>query len=301
MTLRVGMIAKAILICMTAMVGVAGMSHVSGDAAVAQSSGQRLTSIEVRGAQRIERETIVSYLQLAPGDRLTPSALNGALKRLFSTGLFRDVRITPQAGGVLVVEVSENPVISEISFEGNREIEDEVLQGQIRSRPRGAFTRARAEADALAILDAYRASGRYSARVEPKIIERDGNRVDLVFEINEGDAVGILAINFTGNTEYSDGRLRTVVETSESAWWKVLATSDNYNPDRLELDKELLRRFYFARGYADFEVLSAVAELSPDRDGFIITFAVSEGDRYDVGKVEVYTEIPGSTSRLTKT
>ncbi len=292
MTLRMSQLAKAAFICMAIGAGAVGLVRLASESAVAQST-QRISSIEVQGQQRIETETILSYLQLAPGDEVNPSVVNDALKRLFATGLFRDVRITPRGGGVLLVEVAENPVISEISFEGNREIEDDLLLAQIRSRPRGAFTRARAEADAQTILDIYRASGRFSATVEPKIIEREGNRVDLVFEIAEGDAVGISSINFVGNTEYSDRRLRTVIETSESAWWKILATSDNYNPDRLELDKELLRRFYFARGYADFEVISAVAELSPERDGFFITFTVSEGEQYDVGEVEVYTEIPG--------
>ncbi|MCI4666119.1 MAG: outer membrane protein assembly factor BamA [Neomegalonema sp.] len=292
MTLRRATIAKAILICMAAIVASVGPAMTSGGAAWAQETVERLSKIEVRGAQRVERETIVSYLRLAPGDALTKTAVNDALKRLFATGLFKDVSITPRPGGLLLVDVAENPVISEISFEGNSAIKDKVLQAQIRSRPRGAFTRARAEADALTILDAYRAAGRYSATVEPKIIERKGNRVDLVFEIKEGKTVGILSINFVGNDEYSDRRLRSIVQTSESAWWKVLATSDNYNPDRIEVDKQLLRRFYFARGYADFEVVSAVAELSPDRDGFIITFTVSEGERYDVGDVGVFSRIP---------
>lgn len=263
--------------------------------ALAQA-GQTISRIDISGAQRIERETILSYMQINEGDQVDGAAVNGALKRLFATGLFQDVRITPAAGGVLEVAVVENPIINEISFEGNKAIKDEVLEPQIRSRPRGAFTRARAEADALTILEAYRAAGRYAATVEPKIIERDNNRVDLVFEIFEGEAVGVSAINFVGNTEYSDRRLRGVVETSETAWWKILATSDNYNPDRLEFDKELLRRFYFSRGYADFEVISAVAELNPERSGFFITFTINEGRRYDTGSVEVVSEVPGVTA-----
>lgn len=290
MTLRKSGLAKAALICLALPVGMDALTQAGVDAAYAQS--QRISAIEIQGQQRIETETILSYLQLAPGNEVNSVVLNDALKRLFATGLFRDVRITPQPGGVVLVQVSENPVISQISIEGNQEIDDDILMAQIRSRPRGSFTRARAEADAQTILDVYRASGRYSATVNPVIIERENNRVDLVFEVDEGDAVGVSSINFIGATEYSDYRLRTVIETSESAWWKVLATSDNYNPDRLELDKELLRRFYFARGYADFEVTSVVAELSPERDGFIITFAIHEGEQYDVGEVDVYTQIP---------
>ncbi|MEL6977291.1 MAG: outer membrane protein assembly factor BamA [Pseudomonadota bacterium] len=287
-----GLLAAAALV-----IGGVGAAGLVGGAsvAVAQSAalGQTVTRIDVDGAQRIERETILSYMQIGVGDEADAASINDALKRLFATGLFRDVRITPREGGVLEVVVDENPIINQISFEGNDAVKDEVLEPQIRSRPRGAFTRARAEADAGTILDVYRAAGRYSATVEPKIIERDNNRVDLVFEISEGDAVGVSAINFVGNEEYGDRRLRGVIETAESAWWKVLATSDNYNPDRLEFDKELLRRFYFSRGYADFEVVSAVAELSPERDGFFITFTVSEGPRYDTGEVQLVSMIDG--------
>ena len=280
----------------TALLGAA----VLGNAALAPSPaaaqtilGSQVSRIDVTGAQRIERDTILSYMQIGVGDQVDAGSINAALKRLFATGLFQDVRITPSQGGVLKVAVVENPIINEISFEGNDSIKDEILQPQIRSRSRGAFTRARAEADALTILEIYRASGRFSATVEPKIIERDNNRIDLVFEIAEGEQVGVSAINFVGNNEYSDRRLRGVIQTSESAWWKLLASSDNYNPDRLEFDKELLRRFYFSRGYADFEVVSAVAELSPERDGFFITFTISEGPRYDTGVVELVSMVDG--------
>ena len=260
--------------------------------ALAQS-GSAVRRIDISGTQRIERETILSYMRIDVGDRVDAGVINQAVKRLFATGLFQDVRITPVSGGVLRVAVTENPIINEISFEGNEKIKDETIRPQIRSRSRGAFTRARTEADALAILALYRASGRFSATVEPKIIRRDNNRVDLVFEISEGESVGVNAINFVGNNEYSDRRLRRVVQTSESAWWKFLATSDNYNPDRLEYDKELLRRFYFSRGYADFEVLSATAELSPERGGFFITFTIAEGPQYDTGEVVLVSNVAG--------
>lgn len=257
--------------------------------AAAQAVIQR---IEVSGSQRIERETIISFLQLNPGDEADPAKINDALKRMFATGLFKDIKITQRTDGVLDVAVEENPIINEIAFEGNRAIENDVLQAQIRSRKRTAFTRARAEADAQALLDLYRASGRFSAIVEPKIIEREDNRVDLVFEISEGEEIGVSAINFVGNSEYSDRRLRRVIQTEESAFWKVFAQADNYDPDRLEFDKQLLRRFYFARGYADFEVLSSTAELNTERTGFFITFTISEGEQYDVGTVDVTTTVP---------
>ncbi len=252
-----------------------------------------IKDIQVTGSTRIERETVIAFLQLSPGDEADPTKINDALKRMFATGLFKDIKITQQTDGVLLVEIEENPIINEIAFEGNRSIEDPILQAQIRSRPRTAFTRARAEADAQAILDLYRADGRFAAEVEPVIIERSENRVDLVFEITEGQEVGVSAINFIGNTEYSDRRLRRAIQTEESAFWKLFTQTDNYDPDRLEFDKQLLRRFYFARGYADFEVLSATAELNTERTGFFITFTVSEGEQYDVGEVGMVAKAPG--------
>lgn len=253
----------------------------------------RVDSIQIEGAQRIEEETIRSYLDIREGQTVSASQINQAFRRLVATGLFQDVRITPRSNGVLSVVVVENPVINAVAFEGNRNIEDEILAAQVRSRPRGAYTMARAEADAQTIIDAYRAAGRYSAQVTPKIIDRGENRVDLVFEIIEGDEVNVSAINFVGNGEYSDRRLRQVVQTTEAAWWKIFTSDDNYDADRLEFDKELLRRFYFSRGYADFEVLSAVADLSPERDGFFITFTVSEGEQYSNGEVSVVSEMAG--------
>ncbi|MEO1121064.1 MAG: outer membrane protein assembly factor BamA, partial [Pseudomonadota bacterium] len=269
-----------------------GLSVAAATPASAQSE-IAVQRIQIEGAQRIEEATIRSYLNVNEGDSVGAAEINEALKRLVATGLFSDVELTPGSDGVLVVQVVENPIINFIAFEGNGSIEDEVLQAQIRTRPRTAFTRARAEADAQTIIAIYRAAGRYSTTVEPKIIQKPENRVDLVFEITEGDVVGIAAVNFVGNTEYSDRRLRGVIETEESAWWKLLSSSDSYDPDRLEFDKELLRRFYFARGFADFEVVSAVAELNPERDEFFITFTVNEGEEYTVGEVGLVSNTRG--------
>ncbi|MEO1291437.1 MAG: outer membrane protein assembly factor BamA [Pseudomonadota bacterium] len=260
---------------------------------VLPSLAQTIGRISVEGATRIEEATIRSYLQLSEGDQANPAAINDALKRLFATGLFQDVAIDTGPDNSLIIRVKENPIINQVAFEGNRKIDDEVLSGQVRSRPRSSFTLARAEADAQSILELYRAAGQFSATVEPNIIEQENNRVDLVFEITEGETVGVSAINFVGNTIYSDRRLRQVVETEESAWWRFLSSSDNYDPDRLEFDKELLRRFYFERGYADFEVRSAIAELNPERTGFFITFTVSEGREYDVGEVKLLSSARG--------
>lgn len=258
-------------------------SNVTAGKAVAQTTPQGVT---IRGNRRIEVATILSYMQLPTDRPVTPEDLNAAVRRLFDTGLFSDVRVVPSEGE-LVVEVVENPSINAIAFEGNDVLSDEDLEKIIHLRPRLPFTRSGAEADAQAIIEVYRRTGRYGAEVEPVIIERPDNRVDLVFEITEGEVTKVNAIDFVGNERFSDRKLRHVIETSESGIFSWLFSGDVYDPDRLELDKELLRQFYLSRGYADFTVLSATAELSPDRKGFFITFTVSEGEEYKFGTLDV--------------
>ena len=255
-------------------------------AQVLVQAGSREQSVVVRGNRRIETETILSYMNLQAGQTVTAEDLNRAVRRLFDTGLFRDVAIVP-AQDQLIVEVVENPSINVIAFEGNSALADEDLTQIISLRPRLPFTVSSAEADAAAIIEVYRRTGRFGAEVEPVIIERSENRVDLVFEIVEGPLTGVSSIDFVGNQIFSDRRLRGVIETSESGLLSNFISSDVYDPDRLELDKELLRQYYFSRGYADFTVLSATAELSPDRDGFFITFTVEEGEQYTFGQFDV--------------
>ncbi len=250
------------------------------------AAAQATSGVVIQGNRRIETATILSYMQLPTDREVTAGDLNAAVQRLFDTGLFRDVQIVP-ADGALVVQVEENPSINVISFEGNDVLNDEDLEQIIQSRPRLPFTRSGAEADAQSIIEIYRRIGRYGAEVEPVIIEREDNRVDLVFEISEGEITGVNSIDFVGNEQFSDRRLRRVIETSESGLFAALISSDVYDPDRLELDKELLRQFYLSRGYADFTVLSATAELSPDREGFFITFTVDEGEIYTFGALDV--------------
>ena len=257
---------------------------VAGPAVAQAPDGQQ--SVAVRGNRRIEAETILSYMDLRPGQTVSAEDLNRAVRRLFDTGLFQDVQIVP-AEGQLIVQVVENPSINEIAFEGNDVLTDEDLQQIISLRPRLPFTVSAAEADAQAVLEVYRRTGRFGAEVEPVIIERSENRVDLVFEITEGDLTGVSAIDFVGNQIFSDRRLRGVIETSETGLLSFITSGDFYDPDRLELDKELLRNYYFERGYADFTVLSATAELAPDREGFFITFTVDEGEQYTFGELGV--------------
>lgn len=256
------------------------------------AAGNVISSVQITGNVRAELETVRSYLQLKEGQPYDPAAADRSLKALFSTGLFSDVSIDMQ-GSVLVVKLTENPIINRVAFEGNKKIDDDKLRDEVQSKPRLVFTRARVQSDVERILTIYRRGGRYNAVVEPKIIKLEQGRVDLVFEINEGDVTGIKRISFVGNEHFSDGTLRGKIRTVESAWYRFLSSDDRFDPDRLNLDRELLRKFYLSEGYADFRVTSAVAELSPDRDGFFVTFTINEGERYKFGKVEISTRFQG--------
>ncbi|WP_348771407.1 outer membrane protein assembly factor BamA [Azospirillum sp. SYSU D00513] len=253
-------------------------------------TGGTVNDIRVEGTQRIETTTVLSYMTIRPGDPFDPERIDESLKALFATGLFGDV-VLRREGNTLVVALVENPIINRIAFEGNRRIERENLESEIQLRPRTVYTRTRVQNDVQRILDIYRRQGRYAATVEPKIIELDQNRVDLVFEINEGDRTGVRGINFVGNSHFSDGRLREEIQTRETAWWRFLSSDDSYDPDRVNFDRDLLRRFYLEEGYADFRVVSAVAELTPDREDFFITFTVEEGERYKFGKVGIESSL----------
>ena len=245
-----------------------------------------ISDLKIEGLQRIEPETIYSYILVKAGDPWDPERVDASGKALFATGLFADVKLDRQ-GNTLIVRVVENPIINRIAFEGNSKLSDKDLNGEIQLRPRVVYTRTRVQNDVQRILDLYRRHARFAASVEPKIIQLSENRVDLVFEINEGPSTGVRSINFVGNTEFGDSALRGVIDTKESRWYRFFSNADTYDPDRITYDRELLRKYYLSEGYADFRVVSAVAELTPERDGFIVTFTVDEGERYKFGKVDV--------------
>lgn len=249
-----------------------------------------ISEVRVEGNQRIEADTVRSYLLVTAGAPYDRSRVDRSLKALFNTGLFADVTIR-QEGDVVIVNVVENPIINRLAFEGNQRIEDETLTAEIQLRPRIVYTRARVQNDVQRIITVYRRSGRFAATVEPKVILLPENRVDLVFEINEGEQTGIKKIRFFGNKNFSSSQLLGEISTEETRWYNFLSDSDTYDPDRLTFDRELLRKFYLSKGYADFRVVSAIAELTPDRDGFFITFAVEEGAKYKFGAIDVKSEI----------
>lgn len=253
-------------------------------------SQSRITDVKINGLERIEPETVISYMGVSMGDPLTQDTLEDSVKELFRTGMFSDVRIDAEKG-VIKVNVVENPIISQISFEGNDEIKDEELRAELQLRPRRVFNRNRVQADVNRLYQIYRRSGRFSAKIEPKIIKLDQNRVNLVFEIDEGLVTKVRSIRFVGNEHYSDDALRSEISTKESRWYKFFSADDRYDPDRMAYDEELLRKFYLGNGYADFQVVSAVAELSQGRENFYMTFTVSEGARYRVGDISVRSEL----------
>lgn len=250
------------------------------------ASGGTISEIRIEGTERVEPETVKSYMTVQPGDPFDPDRIDRTLKALFNTGLFSDVRLS-RVGNALVVKVVENPVINRVVFEGNHKLSDDNLRQEVQEKPRQVFTRTKAQSDVRRLLELYRRSGRFAATVDPKIIKLPQNRVDLVFEINEGSVTEVRSINFVGNYHFSASKLRGIIQTKESRWWRFLSTDDNYDPDRVTYDRELLRKFYLSQGYADFRVVSAVAELTPAQDGFLITFTLDEGARYRFGKVTV--------------
>jgi outer membrane protein insertion porin family len=261
-------------------IGCAVVGGAVADSAYAQAGG-----IVVEGNRRVEADTIRSYFKGRDA-----AAIDEALKGLYATGLFQDVQIR-QAGGRLVVTVVENAVINRVAFEGNKKTKDEQLTGEVQSKPRGTYSRAMVQADVARIVEIYRRNGRFDVTVVPKVIELPNNRVDLIFEITEGAKTGVKKIRFVGNRAYSDYRLKDVIKTSESTLLSFLKNSDIYDPDRIEADRDLLRRFYLKGGFADVRIVSAVSEYDPSAKGFTVTFTIDEGERYRFGAVDIQSNV----------
>lgn len=265
-------------------------AEISAPPAAAATQPRIVRTIRVEGSQRIEPDTVRSYVELSPGDTYTREDLDEALRDLFETEFFADVEIRDNEGD-LVIAVQENPVINRIIIEGNRRIDDEDIAGEIRLAPRQIFTRSRARADVARIVELYRRRGRFAANVEPQMVTLDQNRVDVVYEISEGPRSKVRQINVIGNEQFSDGQLRSEMATKQARFFRFFSSRDTYDPDRLAFDQQRLRQFYLTEGYADFRVVSAVAELTPDRSDFIITYVVEEGERYKFGDIRLDSDL----------
>jgi outer membrane protein insertion porin family len=284
MRVRGGLFVALILFAMPVAATLATMAVTSP--AVAQG----VASIQVEGNRRVEIETIRSYFKPGPGGRLDQSHIDDGLKALIETGLFQDVRIS-QAGGRVLVTVVENPVIGRVAFEGNKKIKDEQLSSEIQSKPRGTLSRPMVQSDAQRIAEIYRRAGRYDVRVNPEIIEQPNNRVDLVFTITEGQKTGVKSVEFIGNQAYSSYRLKDIIKTHEANLLSFLGGGDVYDPDRVEADRDLIRRFYLKHGFADVQVVAALTEYDPERKGFLVTFKIEEGQQYRVESVNFASTI----------
>ncbi|WP_420801963.1 outer membrane protein assembly factor BamA [Sphingomonas cavernae] len=273
----------------------------TGQPAPAQPVSRTIRSINVVGAQRLEPDTVRSYTALRVGAPYTSETIDQALKDLFATELFADVQILdPGGNGELTIQVRENPVINRIILEGNKRLKEDKIRPEIRLAPRQIFTRTKARADVARIIELYRRQGRFAATVEPKMVQLDQNRVDIVFEINEGPKSKVRQINILGNEKFADGDLRGQMATKQSRFYRFFSSSDSYDPDRLAYDQQKLRQFYLTEGYADFRVISAVAELTPDKRDFIITYVVEEGERYKFGDINVESELRDFNSDTVK-
>lgn len=289
------------LLVLSPVVAMSDATWTSG-AAFAQSV---IKNIEVVGNRRVEPETVRSYLQFGAGESYNASKIDASIKALFATGLFADVSMDYK-GSTVVITIKENPVINQVAFEGNSEVDTATLTGEVQLKPRSVFTRAKAQGDVQRILDVYRRQGRFAASVEPKIIQLEQDRVNLVFEIDEGNATKVKGINFVGNHAFSDSQLRDIISTTQVGWFDFLKGTSIYDPDRMTLDRELIRQYYLKNGYPDASVTAANAEIDPDGSGFLITFAVDEGQPYTFGAINIESSLPGidgsmlSTDLLTK-
>lgn len=245
--------------------------------------------ITIEGNERIDSQTIISYLPFQTGATVDSELIDSGVKALYRTDLFSDVQIAMN-GNEMVVTVVESPIINQVVFEGNHALTKDKLRDEVQIRPRGVFTKAKVQEDVQRIIELYRKGGRISATVTPKIVELPQKRVDLIFEINEGAKTGVSSVNFIGNKAFSDNDLKTTVVTQKSLWWKFFSSNDNYDPDRMDYDREQLRKFYTNRGYYDFRVISAVAELTPDRKDFAISYTLDEGQKYNFGRITIKTD-----------
>lgn len=281
---------RARLLATAVFIGAATASAPFLTPAYAQSFS--FSNVEIRGNDRVDAATILNYAGISRGQEVSAAQLNDAYQRILNSNLFETVELVPQ-GSTLVIKVVEYPIVNVISIEGNKRLKDEKLSALIKSQPRRIYSPSMAEADAAAIAEAYRTAGRLAASVTPKIIRRSGNRVDLVFEISEGKVVENERISFVGNKAFTDRRLRQVLETKQAGLLRNLIQRDTYVAERLELDKKVLTDFYLSRGFIDFQVLDASAELSRERDATFVTFTVREGLSYNIGKVTTVSEVEG--------
>ena len=258
---------------------------------VSDPNAKKINSLRVEGSQRIEPDTVLSYTKLRVGIPYNNESLDQAIKDLLGSDLFADVTIDGAVSGDIVLHVRENPIINRVILEGNKRLKEDKITKEIKLKPRQIFTRSAVRQDVARIVELYRRQGRFAAAIEPKMVNLDQNRVDVVFEIDEGPKSKVRQINIIGNEVFSDKALRGQMATKQARLTTMLSSNTSYDQDRLAYDQQKMRQFYLTNGYADFRVTSAVAELTPDKKDFIITYVVEEGKRYKFGDVTVDSDI----------
>ena len=263
----------------------------AAERSVTDSNAKVIKTLRVEGSQRIEPETVLSYTRLRTGIPYTAETLDQALKDLQASDLFADYSISGVDSGDIVLRVRENPIINRVIFEGNKALKSDKIEKEVKLKPRQIFTRTAVRQDVARIVELYRRQGRFAAVVEPKSVSLDQNRVDIVFEVSEGPKSKVRQINIIGNDVFSDDKLREQMATKQARLFRLFSSATSYDQDRLAYDQQKLREYYLTQGYADFRVTSAVAELTPDKQDFIITYVVEEGKRYKFGDVTVDSDI----------
>ena len=259
-----------------------------------------IKDFKVTGNERLEKETIVSYLPFEKGTTIHESTLNQALKDLYKTGFFSDVKVDYQKNGTVLIQVKERPIISSISFVGNDKLKEETLSAELQNKVRDVYMPTKIKEDVNRLKTIYQRSGLYSAEVKSRVENKTRNRVDVIFEIEEGPKNYIDNISFTGNEEFSASSLRDVLISREKRWYRFFSSTDTYDPDRLNYDKEMLRRFYLNHGYIDFEILDTKVVPNEEEHTFDITFDVKEGKRYKLGKIDVQTNLKNTKAEVLK-
>ena len=278
-----------------AIVGFVGLF--SGLAAPVQAQNFAFNAVNINGNQRVADGTILTFAGIARGERVTAATVNDASQRIRESGLFSDVTVRT-SGNTLIIDVVEFPTINRINIEGNAQVRDAQLLAVVQSESRRVFTPAQAERDTAAITEVYASLGRINAVVTPRIIPLSDNRVDLVFEVVEAGLTEVERISFVGNRNFSEGRLRRVLETKQAGLLRQVITRDTFAADRIAVDRRVLTDFYQSRGYADFRVQNVDVSLTRERDAYLVTFNVQEGQQFTFGDITVSSQIPEADANV---
>ena len=260
-------------------------------------SENQIDEIQVQGTQRIDIETVISYSNINIGDRYSEELGNQILKDLFNTNLFSNIEISFEEN-ILNISLKENPTINLVKFSGNSKIKDEDLLIEISLKERSVYSRSKVKKDTERMLSLYQRSGRLSTEIIPKVEMLDNNRLNLTYEIEESDVAEVSKIVILGNNVFSSSKIKSVMKTKEKTLLRFLSSADRYDPDKLEYDKQLVTEFYNNNGYPEFTFVTAIAQLSLNKNDFEIILSVNEGKKYNFGEIKVQSELKKMNSEI---